>query len=49
MVLKGEDQWTEKRDQVKVSIPLKGVAPSKVDIFGKNTTTPYIVYTLNCI
>jgi hypothetical protein len=34
MPLKGEYTWTEKKDQLKISIPLKGVAPSKVDIFG---------------
>ncbi len=35
MPLKGEYSWTEKRDQIKVIIPLKGVSASKVDIFGK--------------
>jgi carbohydrate-binding DOMON domain-containing protein len=35
MPLTGAFTWVDKRDQVKVSIPLKGVAPSIVDILGK--------------
>jgi hypothetical protein len=34
MPLKGEYTWSEKKDQVKLVIPLKGVSASKVDIFG---------------
>jgi hypothetical protein len=34
MPLIGEYTWTEKKDLLKVHIPLKGVSISKVDIFG---------------
>ncbi len=39
MPLKGDFSWSEKKDQVKVLIPLKGVSASKVDIFGKENAS----------
>ena len=36
MPLKGEYSWGQRKDQIRVTIPLKGTAPSKVDIFGKH-------------
>jgi hypothetical protein len=35
MPIKGNYTWTEKKDSLKIAIPLKGVSPNKVDIFGK--------------
>jgi hypothetical protein len=35
MPIKGEYSCTEQKDQLKLVIPLKGVSPSKIDIFGK--------------
>lgn len=48
MPLVGSYNWTEKSDKLIVSIPLKGCAPSKVDIFCTSSTlkvnySPYIV------
>jgi hypothetical protein len=34
MPLSGTYEWTQKKDQLQLQIPLKGVAPSKVDIIG---------------
>ena len=34
MPLKGVYTWQDKKDSIKVSIPLKGASPSTVDIFG---------------
>ena len=34
MPIKGIYEWTEKKDQLQLQIPLKGVAPAKVDIIG---------------
>jgi len=48
MPLVGIYTWTEKKDSIKCSIPLKGISPSKVDIFVTSSTlkvnySPYIV------
>jgi dyslexia susceptibility 1 candidate gene 1 protein len=48
MPLKGNFEWEEKKDHFVLRIPLKGVAPSKVDIFATQSTvkinfTPYLV------
>lgn len=34
MPLTGHFEWEEKKDHFVVKVPLKGVAPSKVDVFG---------------
>jgi hypothetical protein len=34
MPISGTYEWSEKKDQLILQIPLKGVNPSKVDIFG---------------
>lgn len=49
MPLKGQFEWDEKKDHFVLRIPLKGVAPSKVDVFGKllcpfNSTSACILY-----
>ena len=38
MPVTGEYSYTEKTDRLIVSIPLKGSAPSKVDIFVTSST-----------
>ena len=48
MPLQGSYTWTEKRDSLKVILPLKGVNPSKVDIFVTQSTLkvnyqPYLI------
>ena len=37
MPLTGHFDWEEKKDHFVVKVPLKGVAPSKVDVFGNNS------------
>lgn len=39
MPIKADYTWTEKKDTVKVVIPLKGVSASKVDVFGRSLHT----------
>lgn len=39
MPIKADYTWNEKKDSVKILIPLKGVSPAKVDILGK-----FIIY-----
>jgi hypothetical protein len=34
MPIKAEYSWTEKKDTLKVIIPLKGVSVNKVDVLG---------------
>ena len=48
MPLVGIYTWTEKKDLIKVTVPLKGASPNKVDIFVTSSTlkinfAPYIV------
>ena len=48
MPITGQYTWSETKETLKVAIPLKGIAPSKVDIFVTGTTfkvnfSPYIV------
>ena len=48
MPLLGEYEWTEKKDQIKVSIPLHGASPSSVDVFVTSSVlkvnySPYLI------
>ena len=48
MPITGEYNWSEKRDRVLVSVPLKGTSPSKVDIYVTSNTlkvnySPYLL------
>lgn len=48
MPINGKYTWVDKKDQIRISVPLKGVAPSKVDIFVTSSTlkinfSPYII------
>lgn len=48
MPLQGEYSWSEKKDSLKVSVALKGVSASKVDISGMKfePSHDYLLYTL---
>lgn len=49
MPISANYSWSEKKDSIKLSIPLKGVSPTKVDIFGKNfylLSSMLVIYTL---
>lgn len=39
MPLTGNYEWQEKKDVIQIQIPLKGVSPAKVDIFGNTLST----------
>ena len=48
MPITGEYSWSEKKDRVLVSVPLKGTSPSKVDIYVTRNTlkvnySPYLL------
>mmetsp|Transcript_4614 Transcript_4614/g.4636 ORF Transcript_4614/g.4636 Transcript_4614/m.4636 type:complete len:179 (+) Transcript_4614:27-563(+) len=48
MPVSGSYNWYDKRDQIIVEIPLKGVSPSKVDILATSSTlkvnySPYLI------
>ena len=34
MPIAGSYEWSQKKEQVKIKLPLKGVSPTKVDILG---------------
>lgn len=38
MPIKADYTWTEKKDTVKVVIPLKGVSANKVDVLGEDSS-----------